>query len=145
MSLQWFVSVLAGLLFAVPASAQTDFNDNGCPAAPMNVRWEVMRLPDRVVCRAMSNGGEELFALIISRSSPFRPERANRAEEGTIMGTRFIWYRSAGDGPHDLRREALIPIAEDKVIHVTVRAMNGDALARNQKLFETIPLQVYDE
>jgi hypothetical protein len=91
----------------------------------------------------MSNGGEELFALTIGRDSPFRPERVNRAEEGTIMGTRFIWYRSAG-GPNDLRREALFRVSDDRVMHVTVRAADGDALARNQKLFETLPVQVYE-
>jgi hypothetical protein len=60
------------------------------------------------------------------------------------MGTRFIWYRSAGNGPNDLRREALIRVAEDRVMYVTVRAADGDALARNQNLFETLPVQVDD-
>jgi hypothetical protein len=144
--------LLAGL-WAGSAHAQsapwTNFEE--CPGFPPVtaeiLRWEAMRLPDMVLCRAIvQDGGAEAFALTISRESPFKPRRADRAEESTLNGRELYWYSSELPSQPDLLiRETLIPIAENRVVHVSLRANDAANLAKYQDYVVSLPFPDYED
>ena len=144
--------LLAGF-WAGNAQAQTApwTNFEECPGFPPAtaevLRWEAMRLPDLIVCRAIvQEGGAEAFALTISRESPFKPRRADRAEESTLNGRELYWYSSElPSQPSLLIRETLIPIAEDRVVHVSLRANDPTTLAKYQDYVVSLPFPDYED
>lgn len=93
-------------------------------------------------CRAIGiTDGVEAFALTVSRESPFKPRRANRAETGLVNGREVWWYRGELPNQPSLQiREMLIKFAEDGVIHVSLRANDAEILARHQQLVLSLPL-----
>lgn len=127
----------------------TNFEDcPGFPAATADLlRWEAMRLPDLLVCRALvQEGGTEAFALTISRESPFKPRRTDRAEESTLNGRELYWYGSQLPSQPDLMiRETLIPIAEDRVVHVSLRAKDPATIAKFQEYVVSLPFPNYED
>lgn len=144
--------LLAGL-WAGNAHAQsapwTNFEEcPGFPSATAEIlRWEAMRLPDMVLCRAIvQDGGAEAFALTISRESPFKPRRTDRAEESTLNGRELNWYSSELPSQPDLLiRETLIPIAENRVVHVSLRANDAVSLAKYQDYVVSLPFPDYED
>jgi hypothetical protein len=138
--------LLAGL-WAGSAHAQsapwTNFEE--CPGFPPAtaeiLRWEAMRLPDMVLCRAIvQDGGTEAFALTI------KPRRTDRAEESTLNGRELNWYSSElPSQPNLLIRETLIPVAEDRVVHVSLRANDAASLAKYQDYVVSLPFPDYED
>ena len=122
-----------------------------CPALPADagesLRWEVLRVPNMLLCRAMSTeNGAEAFALTVSPESPFKPRRGDRAEEGMLNGREVQWYR--GDVPNEptvLIREALIELREERVVHVFMRANDAETLAKRQQMVLSLPFPPYQE
>ena len=111
--------LLLALSWAGPTSAQTAPYPLGeCPALPsyvaQSLRWEVLRLPNILMCRAMrTEDGAEAFALTFSSESPLS-EIAN--------------------DPTLLIREALIQLGEQRVVHIMVRTSDAETLAKYQRL-----------
>ena len=145
--------LLLASLWAGVSSAQTASQDPlaDCPAFPADaaesMRWEVLRVPNMLLCRAMATDGSgEAFALTISPESPFKPRRGDRAEEGTLNGREVQWYR--GDVPNEptvLIRETLIELSENRVVHVFMRAKDADALAKRQQMVLSLPFPAYQD
>jgi hypothetical protein len=145
----WLLSLVA--VWAGVASAQDSppapLKD--CPAFPADaaesMRWEVLRVPDTLLCRALlTEGGTEAFALTVSPESPFKPRRGDRAEVGVFGGREVQWYR--GEVPNDkagLIRETLIRVGEEQVVHVFMRATDPETLARRQQMVLSLPLPIY--
>lgn len=122
-----------------------------CPAFPADaaesMRWEVLRVPNTLLCRAiLTEGGGEAFALTISPESPFKPRRGDRAETGTLNGRELQWYR--GEVPNDkngLIRETLIQVGEEQVVHVFLRATDPETLAKRQQAVLSLPFPAYED
>lgn len=103
------------------------------------LRWEVIRVPERLFCRAIEQQtGREAFALSISREHPFRPRRADFVETSTVFGQEVRWYRGANS--NELIREALIELNEDQAVHVFLRAENPQALAASLQMVSSLQL-----
>ncbi len=142
----WFAC--AAWLWASTASAQTADQDvfSECPALPAEIagslRWEAMRVPDMLLCRAMrTDDATEAFALTVSRESAFRPRRGDRAEVANLNGREVQWYRGeVPNEPNILIRETLIEISKNQVIHVFMRAKDADMLARHQQFVLSLPI-----
>lgn len=147
----WLLSLVA--LWASVASAQDATRDPlaDCPAFPVDppaaMRWEVMRVPGMLVCRALrTDSGEEAFVMTISVESPFKPRRGDRAELTTHNGREVQWYRGeVANQPSVLIREALIRVAEERVVHVFMRTTDPQILAERQQMVLSLPLPVYVE
>ena len=148
----WLLSLTA--LWASAASAQDATSQDAladCPAFPAemaeSMRWDIMRVPGILVCRALQrDNGEEAFVLTISRESPFRPRRGDRAESTTQNGREVQWYR--GDVPNEPNvqiRETLIRVGEELVVHVYLRTTDAQVLAARQQMVMSLPLPVYEE
>lgn len=120
-----------------------------CPTFPSELvgimRWEVLRVPNMLLCRALlTDSGAEAFALTISPESPFKPRRSDRAESARLNGRELIWYRSKPvNEPNVEVREALIEIAEDRVVHVSMRASDAQTLSKYQKYVLSLPFPNY--
>lgn len=146
MASTWLLSLAAA--WAGVASAQTTALDPfaECPTLPAetseSLRWEVVRPPGMLFCRAIGIAdGAEAFALTVSRESPFRPRRADRAEIGVLNNREVWWYRGElPNQPSLLIREMLIKFAEDGVIHVSLRANDAETLAQHQQLVLSLAL-----
>jgi hypothetical protein len=146
MAQTWLLSLAAA--WAGVASAQTAAPDPfaECPALPAetgeSLRWEVLRPPGMLFCRAIATADNaEAFALTVSRESPFKPRRGNRAEVAVLNGRELWWYRSELPGqPSLLIREMLIRFAEEGVIHVSMRASDAETLAQHQRLVLSLAL-----
>jgi hypothetical protein len=146
MASTWLLSLVVA--WAGVASAQTTTLDPfaECPTLPAEtsetLRWEVVRPPGMLFCRAIATtDGTEAFALTVSRESPFRPRRGNRAETGLLNGREVWWYRGElPNQPTVLIREMLIRFAEDGVIHVSLRANDTETLTRHQQLVLSLAL-----
>ncbi len=142
--------LLSAVVWTGVSSAQTVSDPIAdCPAFPEgaaeSLRWEVMRVPNMLLCRAVSTeNGAEAFALTVSPESPFKPRRADRAELGTLNGRDVQWYR--GDVPNEptvLIREALIELREERVVHVFMRAKDAATLATRQQMVLSLPFPPY--
>ena len=69
------------------AHAQTAFV---CPALPADtgLTWEHRPAGGSEFCRALRADGSEVFAVFVTDKAPFKPSRNDRAETGTIDGSR---------------------------------------------------------
>jgi hypothetical protein len=109
------------------------------PATAADMHWETLRVRNMLLCRAMDQGGAEVLALTISPESPFKPRRAQRAEEATVQGQKVWWYSGEIPGrPSELVREMLVELSEDRVAHVFIRAQDSAALARAQGIVQSL-------
>ena len=130
------------------ASAQTAAQDlsKQCPAfldgTAETLRWEVVSVPDMLYCRALrTDDGVEAFALTISRESPFKPRRGDRAEVSISNGREVHWYRGeVPTEPKVLIREALLKLENDRVMHIFMRANDAEQLGRRQQYVLSLPL-----
>ena len=129
---------LACLLAAGAAQAQSA---GECPLLPgdSGLSWKAVTGDDFVFCKALRDGGEEVFAVMISKDSPFDPRRSNRAEEATIDGHEARWYRGEiASAPDAKVRETLIELEDGRVAHISLRAASeaelADALQQAQTL-----------
>ena len=124
---------------------------DNCPPFPSALagvlRWEVLRVPDMLLCRALlTDSGTEAFAMIIGRNSPFKPRRSDRAESVRLNGREVFWYSSkSAKEPNVQMREMLIQIDEDRVVHVTVRANDAKTLSKYQEYALSLPFPDYEE
>ena len=140
--------VCAAWLWAGTASAQTDGQNEfaDCPAFPADtaesLRWEVLRVPGMLFCRALRiDDATEAFALTVSKESPFKPRRGDRAEVASLNGREVQWYRGeVPNEPNVLIRETLIEINKNLVIHVFMRASDAETLARHQQFVLSLPI-----
>ena len=135
---------IGAFLFAVAwagcANAQT-VAATPCPAASADFQWENMQVGDLLFCRAVNDQGEELFVLTISPDSPFRPQPSDRAETGVLGGIELQWYRTEiAAMPNVIVREALIEIGGERKMHIFVRALDAETMARRQRMVETLEL-----
>ncbi len=119
---------LACLLAAGAAQAQSA----ECPLLPSDggLSWKAMAGDDFVFCKALREDGAEVFAVTISKDSPFEPRRANRAEEAMIDGHETRWYRGEiASSPDTQVRETLIELDGGRVAHISLRANSEAELA----------------
>ena len=120
---------LACLLAAGAAQAQSA---GECPLLPDNsaLSWKAMTGDDFVFCKALRDDGGEVFAVMVSKDSPFEPRRANRAEEAIIDGHEMRWYRGEiASAPTAKVRETLIELEGGRVAHISLRANSESELA----------------
>lgn len=126
------VSLAAALLALLPLGAAAQSAAN-CPALPVDagLRWEQLDGPGFLFCKAIREDGGEAFAVTISRESPFKPRRNDRAESGSVAGQPAQWYRSEIAGaPGVVARETLVELREDEVAHISLRAADDAAKDR---------------
>ncbi len=128
------------------ACAQTAADDffSDCPAFSVQegttLRWDPIRAPGMLFCRAVRNDGSEAFALTFSRESPFNPRNSDRAEVGNFQGQGVQWYRGTiATDPNALIREALIDFGDGHVLHISMRADDPQTLARQQRDVLALP------
>lgn len=147
----WFLSLVAVSAGHAGAQAAGAGPLSECPTLPeaiaQKVRWEVLKVPNMLLCRGVFvDSGEEGFALTISQESPFKPRRGDRAEVGALNGREVQWYRTeiAGDDKAQAR-EALIRVAANQVVHVSMRAPSTEALAERQQMVLSLPFPAYRE
>jgi hypothetical protein len=141
---------LVGLtcLWTGVAVAQTAATDAaaGCPSmsedVAKTVRWDAMRIPNMLLCRAILNEtGTEAFAMTISSDTPFRPKRSLRAETGVLDGREVQWYRGeVANEPTAQIRETLIELEDDRIVHIFMRAPDAETLAARLKMAEALKL-----
>lgn len=115
----------AGLLHAQAAAGT-------CPQLPADsgLTWEFKAAASTQFCRALRTDGSEAFGLYIAKDSPFRPGRANRAEEATIDGRPTHWYRSEIAGrPEVQARETLVTLPDGRVAYLWIQAQSREELA----------------
>ena len=103
-----------------------------CPAMPADsgLTWEYKAAANTQFCRALRADGSEAFGLYIAKESPFRPGRANRAEEASIDGRATHWYRSEIAGrPGIEARETVVTLPDGRVAYLWIQAQSADELA----------------
>jgi len=141
-------TVLFACLWAGCSHAQTAATDAAarCPsldgAQSADLRWEAFSTPDMLFCKAvLGETGEEAFAVTISRDSPFKPRRGNRAEVGRLGGAELQWYSSElATSPKDIVREALVDTADGRKAHIFMRATDAETIARHQRMVESLDI-----
>lgn len=124
-----------GLFFAMPLHAQ---ESGSCPRLPAGstLQWQEIRNPDLLFCKAMDANGNQLFSVMVSRESPFDPQRGNRAESSSINGQSTWWYRTEiATRPSVLAREAMIELANGDVAYFNVQADSDTGL---QQAYATV-------
>jgi hypothetical protein len=119
--------VALATLVLSPLCAFAQSTEAQCPTLPAEagLKWELLQGPDFRFCRALRGDDSEVFAVTISGDNPFRPDRGDRAEQGSIAGHQGYWYRSqlAGD-PNLIVRETLVELDSGQVAHFSVRAQD---------------------
>lgn len=120
------------ILLALAAGAQAQSTGAaGCPQLPADsgLAWQHKATPTSDFCRALRADGSEAFGLFIANESPFKPRRADRAEEASIDGRQVQWYRSElAAQPGVESRETLIELPGGRVAHVWVQAKSEQQL-----------------
>jgi hypothetical protein len=133
---------LACLFVAGGANAQSA---GSCPvlAADSGLRWEQLEGPDFTFCKAIrADDGSQAFAVMLGRESPFRPNRADRAEESMIDGHDQRWYRSeVASNPDAIIRETLVELGRDRVAHITLHADNPAQKEQAMRQIEALRFQ----
>jgi len=115
--------VAVAILVLAPGAAFAQ-SPASCPSLPADtgLTWEQLDGPGFVFCRALRGDGSEAFAVTISDSSPFEPNRRNRAEPTSIAGHQGHWYRSEIAGQDVIARETLVEMDGGRVAHISLRA-----------------------
>jgi hypothetical protein len=115
--------VALAILMLAPGAAFAQ-SPASCPSLPADtgLTWEQLDGPGFVFCRALRGDGSEAFAVTISDSSPFEPNRRNRAEPTSIAGHQGHWYRSEIAGQSVIARETLVEVDGGGVAHISLRA-----------------------
>ncbi len=135
---------LAVLLCALTPLGVLAQSPASCPTLPVDagLRWEQLDGPGFLFCKAVrdSDGGEA-FAVTISRESPFKPRRTDRAEEASIAGAPAHWYRSEIAGASAIARETLVELGEDRVAHISLRAADEQAKAQAMQQVQALGFQ----
>ena len=122
------VTLLAVAGFAHAQSAGT------CPSLPADsgLTWETRTAGGTHFCRALRADGTEAFGLYIAAESPFKPSRADRAEEASIDGRSTYWYRSELAARPDVEaRETLLKLPDGRVAYFWIQATSKDELSRS--------------
>lgn len=129
--------LLGALLAAGGAHAQARYS---CPDLPAdNLSWQATVTDSYVLCRAVEDGGREVFGLHMASESAFRPRRGNREKRGTIDGHPIRWYRGeyAAD-PERIVRETLLELDKGRVVHIWLHASNREELDSATLLVEKL-------
>ncbi len=103
-----------------------------CPSLPADstLRWEEVRAPDLLFCKAM-DGDAQVFSVMLAAESPFNPSRSQRAETSTIHGQEARWYRTEIASRPDLQaRETSIELPGGAIAYFNVQAESDQALQR---------------
>lgn len=119
-----YLPIALAMLAMLPPCAQAQTASN-CPTLPANsgLKWELLDGPGFLFCKALREDGSEAFAVTLSRSSPFKPSRSNRVEQGRIDGQPIYWYASEIAGrDNEIARETLVDVEGGNVAHVSLRA-----------------------
>lgn len=113
----------------------------GCPLLPADsgLTWEFKSAASTQFCRALRADGSEAFGLYIAKDSPFKPGRANRAEEVRIDGRAVHWYRSELAGKPDVQaRETVVELPDGRVAYLWIHARSpaelGESIAQSASL-----------
>lgn len=133
------LSVVAAMLPSQRAHAQSAAG--ACPSLPAGstLTWSQLDGPGFVFCKALRSDGGEAFAVTLSKTSPFKPSRGDRAETGAIGGQKVQWYRSElASRPTELVRETLVEVDANRVAHITLQATSTEQLASTMQLAEAI-------
>lgn len=140
--MKWVCTFLLALLLTEGAHAQTAATDAAarCPAGLAEAHWEAFSTPDLLFCKAVTTGGEEIFALTISRETPFRPLRIRRAEVGTLAGAALQWY-SGDPALGEFVRELVLDTADGRKAHIFLRAPDSASMTLRQRMVEMLDLQ----
>lgn len=120
------------LLCAPPLHAQQGPN---CPKLPADsgLKWQEIRNPDLLFCKAMDAGGNQMFSVMVSNESPFEPVRSRREEALSVNGRSTWWYRTQiATRPNVLAREAAVELGNGNVAYFNVQA--DDAAELRQTL-----------
>jgi hypothetical protein len=135
-------TAVAVAMFLSAGSAFAQDAEAACPTLPdgSGLHWNELDNPDLTFCKALRDGDDvEVFAVVVSKTSPFSPKRSDREEKGTIDGQEIRWYRGQiATDPKVQVRETLLGLADGRVAHVSLRARNDDELAARLKLAEGI-------
>lgn len=128
------------VLTPLAASAQSVAT---CPnlAGNSELRWERLDGPGFMFCRALRGDGSEAFAVTISASSPFKPNRRQRAEPASIAGQESHWYRSEIAGQDVIARETLVDVDGDTVAHISLRAADEAQKAQAMQQVQALRFQ----
>lgn len=134
-------ALTAAAVLATAGGALAQNAGAGCPVLPADsgLTWEYKAAASTQFCRALRADGSEAFGLYIAKDSPFKPGRANRAEEIRIDGRPVYWYRSELAGKPDVQaRETLVELPDGRVaymwIHAKSQAELGETIARSASL-----------
>lgn len=127
-------------VFVLNTLAQTDPISDCLPfpeEIAKDLRWEAVNFPHMLVCKAvLTDSGAESFSLTISRDSPFKPRRSDRAEYFSLKGKVQYWYKAAD--PNSEHRETLLRLTEDRVIHVYVASKDAQTRTRYLKYAQSV-------
>lgn len=124
------------------AFAQSAHTASTCPSLPQGsgLKWSLLEGPGFLFCKALRDtDGGEAFAVTLSRSSPFKPRRRDRAERADIAGGDGWWYRSeiaGNDGA--IARETLVEVDAQRVAHISLRAASEDAKAQAMRQVQAL-------
>lgn len=131
----------AAVLLGTAGLAAAQAAPAACPLLPADsgLTWEYKAAASTQFCRALRADGTEAFGLYIAKNSPFKPGRANRAEEARIDGRVIHWYRSELAGKPDVQaRETSFELPDGRVAYLWIHADSqdelGDAIARTASL-----------
>jgi len=139
-----FLPIALAVFAALPLCAQAQTASN-CPTLPANsgLTWDVLDGPGFLFCKALRQDGSEAFAVTLSRTSPFKPSRSNREEEGRIDGQPIYWYASEIAGrDNEVARETLVDVEGGNVAHVSLRA--GDRARADEAMQQVQSLTFRD-
>lgn len=132
--------LLGSLLLAVGlpmhVGAQSAAPVTSCPklVADSGLHWDAMQFPGLLLCRAIrESDASEAFAVTLSRNSPFKPRRSDRAEPAEIDGRKGYWYRSEVAGKVTEVRETLVELGNDRVAHISLQAASAEQLGETQQ------------
>lgn len=136
---------IAFAIFAVlPLCAQAQTASN-CPTLPASsgLAWEALDGPGFLFCKALRADGSEAFAVTLTRTSPFKPNRSNRAEQTRIDGQPVYWYASEIAGQTNVvARETLVDAPGGNVAHISLRS--GDRALADQAMKQVEALTFRD-
>ena len=122
-----YLPIALAMLAMLPLCAQAQTASN-CPTLPASsgLKWELLDGPGFLFCRALREDGSEAFAVTLGRTSPFKPSRSNRVQEGRVDGQPIYWYASQIAGRDaEVVRETLVEVPGGNVAHVSLRARDS--------------------
>lgn len=125
----------AGLLLslaAAGASAQSTASQStaACPQLPAGsgLRWEQSGTAALVICKALDDGGQQAFGVMLTTKEPDKPAGA-REEKTEIDGRKARWYHTRiANRPDAQNRMAVIELEDERWAQLWIDAPSEAAL-----------------